>query len=133
MSTGSVHVERRCRQRFQLHLPLTIHVEGRVVHGYAQDVSARGLFVFAELAVGVGDVLELIFTMPAEVTLGERERVRARGRVLRTASSSAGPGGIAVQLDSYQYLPSAECEPVAELARVSTGQATGARVSADVG
>jgi len=126
MSTDSVQLERRCGQRFQLHLPLMLHVEGRTVHGYAQDVSSRGLFLFAEALIEAGTVVELTFTMPSEVTLGENMRVRARGRVLRTAIPLAGPAtGMAVQLDSYQYLPSPECQPAAELARIPAANSAG--------
>lgn len=130
MSTEPGQVERRCGQRFQLHFPLTISIRGRGVHGYAQDVSARGLSIVAELSVAVGDAVELIFTMPSEVTLGENMRVRAQGRVLRAPSSSTARGGIAVRLDSYQHLPSPECESAPELAPESASQATDPRVSA---
>jgi len=130
MSIEPVQLERRCGQRFQLHFPLTISMSGRVVHGYAQDVSARGLSIVAELSVAVGDAVELIFTMPSEVTLGQSMRVRAQARVLRASASSAAPGGIAVRLDSYQHLPSPECESASEPAPVSASPATDPRVSA---
>lgn len=120
MSTDPVRLERRSGQRFQLHLPLMIHVDGKTVPGFTQDVSARGLFLYTEAALAEGAVVELTFTMPSEITLAESMRVRCRGRVLRADPSPAGPrAGIAVQLDSYQYLPSLECEPTPELARVS--------------
>jgi len=120
MSTDSVQLERRCGQRFRSHIPLALHVEGRGIPGYAQDVSGRGLFLYADTSVREGTVVELTFTMPSEITLGESMRVRARGRVLRTASSLSGATcGIAVQLDSYQYLPSLECEVAPAIARVS--------------
>ena len=120
MSTDSVRLERRSGQRFALTLPLTLHRDGQTLPGYAQDVSARGLFLFAEAPVSQGEVVELTFTMPSEITLAESMRVRARGRVLRAASSRSGPTcGIAVQLDSYQYLPSLECEAAVAYSRIS--------------
>ena len=126
MSTDPVRLERRSGQRFQLHLPLTIHVDGKTVPGFTQDVSARGLFLYTEAQLAEGAVVELTFTMPSEITLAENMRVRCRGRVLRAAPSQAGPRtGIAVQLDSYQYLPSLEGEPTAELPRVSATDSTG--------
>ena len=122
MSTDSVRLERRSGQRFQLNLPLTIHVDGRSVAGYAQDVSSRGIFLFAEVSVAPGAIVELTFTMPSEITLGESMRVRARGRVLRTEPSvSRNASGMAVLLESYEYLAEAASEASAELARVSTG------------
>ena len=125
MSIDPVRVERRSGQRFQLHLPLAIHVDGKAVPGFTQDVSSRGLFLYTEAQLAEGAAVELTFTMPSEITLGESMRVRARGRVLRADSSQAGPRtGVAVQLDSYEYLPSLESEPTPELARVSVADAT---------
>jgi hypothetical protein len=125
MSTDPVRVERRSGQRFQLHLPLAIHVDGKAVPGFTQDVSSRGLFLYTEAQLAEGAAVELTFTMPSEITLGESMRVRARGRVLRADSSQAGPRtGVAVQLDSYEYLPALESEPTPELARVSAADAT---------
>src|SRR4030081_1301358 len=126
MSTNPVHIERRCGQRFQLHLPLTIHFNEKTVPAFTQDVSSRGLFLYTEAKLAEGSVVELTFTMPAEITLGESMRVRGHGRVLRADLSQGGPRtGIAVQLDSYQYLPSRECEPTAVLVRASAPDARG--------
>ena len=125
MNTDPVQVERRSGQRFQVHLPLTIHVDGKAVPGFTQDVSSRGLFLYSEAQLAEGAGVEVTFTMPSEITLGESMRVRARGRVLRAHCSQAGPQtGIAVQLDSYEYLPSLESRPTPELARVSVADAT---------
>lgn len=126
MSTDPVRIERRSGQRFELHLPLIIHVDGKDVPGFTQDVSARGLFLYTEARLAEGAAVELTFTMPSEITLTESMRVRCCGRVLRASPSQAVPRtGVAIQLDSYQYLPSLECEPTAELARVSTADSRG--------
>src|SRR5580658_2105280 len=77
-------VERRGAQRFEVGLPLAIRFEERTLHGFAQDLSARGMFFYAETALPEGAVVEITFTMPSEVTLGESMPVRCRGRVLRT-------------------------------------------------
>jgi len=119
-------VERRGAQRFELYLPLAVHFEGRTVPGYAQNLTGRGIFFYAETALPEGAVVELTFTMPAEITLGENMPVRCRGRVLRAAGhSQAGQRtGIAAQLDSYQYLP---CdEPISQFVRVSAATDAGA-------
>jgi len=125
MSTDPVRVERRSGQRFQLNLPLTIHVDGKAVPGFTQDVSSRGLFLYTEAQLAEGTMTELTFTMPSEITLGESMRVCGRGRVLRTALFQGGPRtGIAVQLDSYEYLPPLESGPTPGLTRVSVPDAT---------
>ena len=123
-------LERRGAQRFEVHLPLSIHFEGRMVPGFTQDLSGRGIFFYAETALPQGAVVELTFTMPSEITLTENMPVRCRGRVLRSSvpqarhSQDGQRSGIAVQLDSYEYLPSGE--PAAQFVRVSSASAAGA-------
>ena len=117
--------ERRGAQRFEVNLPLAVHFEGRTVPGFTQDLSGRGIFFYAETALPEGAVVELTFTMPSEITLAENMPVRCRGRVLRASASQAGQrSGIAVQLDSYEYLPSNE--PIAPFVRVSAASTAGA-------
>jgi hypothetical protein len=115
-------LERRGAQRFEVNLPLAVHFDGRTVPGYTLDLSGRGIFFYAETALPEGAVVELTFTMPSEITLAENMPVRCSGRVLRASASQAGQRcGIAVQLDSYQYLPSNE--PIAPFVRVSATSA----------
>src|SRR5713226_9492053 len=102
-------LERRGAQRFEMHLPLAVHFDERTVAGFTQDLSGRGIFFYADAVLTEGAVVELTFTMPSEITLGENMPVRCRGRVLLSSASQAGQlNGIAVQLDSYQYLPANE-------------------------
>ena len=130
MSTDPNRLERRGAQRFEVHLPLAVHFEGRTVPGFTQDLSGRGIFFYAETALPEGAVVELSFTMPSEITLGENMPVRCRGRVLRSSASQDGHShvgqrsGIAVQLDSYEYLSSNA--PDAQFVRVSASSAAGA-------
>jgi hypothetical protein len=125
MSTDPNRLERRGAQRFEVHLPLAVHFDGRTGPGFTLDLSGRGIFFYAETALPEGAVVELTFTMPSEITLAENMPVRCRGRVLRASASQAGQrNGIAVQLDSYEYLPSDE--PVTQFVRVSAVSAAGA-------
>ena len=118
-------LERRGAQRFEVYLPLAVHFEGRTVPGFIEDLSGRGIFFYAETTLPQGAVVELSFTMPSEITLGENMPVRCRGRVLRTSASQAGQrSGIAVQFDSYEYL--AANQPGAQFVRVSAGGTPGA-------
>jgi len=123
-------LERRGAQRFEMNLPLAVHFDGRTVPGFTQDLTGRGIFFYAETTLPESAVVELTFTMPSEITLGENMPVRCRGRVLRASSSQdvhphvGQRNGIAVQLDSYEYLPSNE--PTAHFVRVSPSSATGA-------
>jgi hypothetical protein len=115
MSTNGL--ERRGAQRFELHVPLSIHFDGRTVAAFTQDLSGRGIYFYSDTPLPEGAVVELTFVMPSEVTLGESMPVRCRGRVLRASAFQAGHSGIAVQLDSYEYLPSNQ--PTTQFVRVS--------------
>jgi hypothetical protein len=128
MSTETHRMERRGAQRFEMHLPLAVHVAGKTVPGFTQDLSGRGIFFYAETVLPEGAVVELTFTMPSEITLAENMPVRCRGRVLRACASAADQSkaaprtGIAVQLESYQYLP--PDEPSSHFVRLSPAGAT---------
>jgi hypothetical protein len=130
MSTDPNGIERRGAQRFEVQLPLSVHFDGRTVPGLTQDLSGRGIFLYAEVAPPLGAVVELTLTMPSEITLTENMPVRCRGRVLRSSASQASHSqgdqrnGFAVQFDSYEYLPSGE--PIAHFVRVSAASADGA-------
>ena len=120
MSTEPIRLERRAGHRFEVHLPLAVHFEGQTTPGFTEDLSGRGIFFYTEASLSEGSVVELTFTMPAEITLAESMRVRCRGRVLRPSASDAGEKiGVAVRLDSYQYLPDEESESMAALARAA--------------
>lgn len=120
MSTNPVQLERRVGQRFEFNLPISIEFEGRTFSGFCQNLSTRGVFLFSEASLPEGAVVQLIFTMPSEITLAESMRVRCRGRVLRSPSSNAAQGnGLAVQLDSYQYLDTPSSTSSVELTRSS--------------
>jgi hypothetical protein len=127
-------VERRGAQRFEVHLPLVIQFEGRTVPGFTQALSGRGIFFYAEASFPEGAVVELTFMMPSEITLAESMPVRCRGRVLRRSASSGAysqeahaansqRSGIAVQFDSYEYLPASES--IGQFVRVSAANAGG--------
>lgn len=130
--TSPNRLERRGAQRFEVHQPLAVHFDGQTVPGFIQNLSGRGIFLYAETALPQGAVVELTFTMPSEITLAENMPVRCRGRVLRSAAPMAGNlqasqaqggqrTGIAVRLDSYEYLPTSEL--VSQFVRVSAASA----------
>lgn len=117
-------LERRGAQRFEVHLPLVARFEGCSVAAFTQDLSGRGIFFYTEAMLPEGGMVELTFTMPSEITLGESMPVRCRGRVLRAAMAQGGKrNGIAVQLLSYEYLPVDESLPVSQFARASAASA----------
>lgn len=115
-------LERRGAQRFEVNLPVAVHFDGQTVPAFTQDLSGRGIFFYTEAVLREGTVVELTFTMPSEITLGENMAVRCRGRILRANPAQRGQrNGIAAKLDSYEYLPTDEKAPLSQFARVSAG------------
>lgn len=117
MSTPPVQVERRVGQRFSYLLPLSLRQPAACLEGvgFTQDLSSRGVFFFTDAPLTEGSELEITLRMPSEITLGESMPVRCRGRILRVvrptvkgvthASQVEKKIGVAVRLDSYEYLP----------------------------
>ena len=112
MSSDQVHLERRAAQRFDFHLPVFLRIPGseREACGFSQDLSARGVLLYTELPLSVGDAVELTLVMPSEITLGESMHVRCRAQILRVAGAAESLHaemrfGVAVCLKAYEYLP----------------------------
>lgn len=117
-------LERRGAQRFEVNLPVAVHFEGRTLPAVTHDLSGRGIFFYTEGALPEGAMVELTFTMPSEITLGENIPVRCRGRVLRAdPPQGSQSNGIAARLDSYEYLPADDRVPMSQCARVSAASA----------
>ena len=106
MPISSVHLERRAAQRFDFHLPIELSCGDACGQGFTQDISARGIFFYSEMALQEGAAVDITLRMPSEITLGETMRVRCRGkviRILKTGNSSK--LGVAASLEAYDYLP----------------------------
>jgi hypothetical protein len=100
--------ERRGEQRFPLRLPVVV----RSMHGGVQeessltrDVSARGAFFYLDGKLAEGTPIELILTLPAEITLTESIQVRCKGRVVRVVGAINGGGktGVAAVIEQYDF------------------------------
>ena len=104
----SDRLERRCGQRFSLHVPVSLRLCGSEHEsgGFTQDLSARGSYLFTDFPLAVGETIEVTLLMPSAITLGESMRVRCRGKVLRVVQPTAGTRlGVAVHYAGYEYLP----------------------------
>jgi hypothetical protein len=120
MNDNLNRIERRGAQRFEVHQPVAIRWEDRTFTGFTQDLSSRGVFFYCEAQLPDGAAVELTFTMPSEITLGESMPVRCQGHVLRAAAAQNGTrNGIAVYLKSYEYLRADEEMPICQFARIS--------------
>jgi PilZ domain len=124
MNSGPVRLERRAAQRFDFQLPLTVRWSNGEHSGcgFTQDLSTRGVFFYTDSPLAPGDAVEIVLVMPSEITLTENSRVRCNGRVVRLADPAVGSkSGVAVQIESYEYLPDAAspAEVSGEFSRVA--------------
>ena len=104
--------ERRTAQRFRIKLPMTVRWTTGSAVGEARteskDVSSRGVYFFLPKEVKNGSPVEIILTLPHEITLAGPVRVRCLGRVQRSASEEEGRTGIVAEIERYEFLRSDE-------------------------
>lgn len=79
--------ERRTTRRYDLSLPVLIRVPAEKMidsqRGKTRDISTRGLYFVMDQNLQAGSHLDLILTLPAQVTSGAEVLVHALGKVLR--------------------------------------------------
>ena len=101
--------ERRRTKRYPLKLPLSVRPSGIPTAGEilteCRDVSSHGVFFFLEQPLKSGSTLDLLLTLPSEITRGEPVRVRCEARVQRTETAGEGRVGIAAKIERYRFLP----------------------------
>lgn len=107
MNTTPDRLERRCGQRFEVQVPISVRLSGSKHEscGFTQDLSSRGSFFYTDFPLAPGETVEVTLLMPSEITLGESMMVRCHGTVLRVVQPSLGTRlGVAVHFSSYEYL-----------------------------
>jgi hypothetical protein len=104
--------ERRNAQRFQIKLPLTVRWTSGTAVGEAatesKDVSSRGVFFFLPKEIKKGAPVEILLTLPHEITLAGPVRVRCLGRIQRTELSVSDTIGVVAAIERYEFLRSDE-------------------------
>jgi PilZ domain-containing protein len=100
--------ERRNTQRFQMRLPLTVRWTTGAAVGEtsteSRDVSSRGVYFFLSKDVKQGSAIEILLTLPNEITLAGPVRVRCLGRVQRTEARDEGAIGVVAAIERYEFL-----------------------------
>ena len=101
-------IERRSAQRFQINLPLTVRWTSASAVGEAatlsENVSSRGVYFFLPKEVKQGAPVEILLTLPHEITLAGPVRVRCLGRIQRTESEAADKVGVVAAIERYEFL-----------------------------
>jgi hypothetical protein len=100
--------ERRSARRFQIKLPMTVRWTSGMAVGEAEtesrDVSSRGVYFFLPKQVTNGSPVEIILTLPHEITLAGPVRVRCLGRIHLTEDDTSGRSGIVAEIHRYVFL-----------------------------
>ena len=105
MSTSQLGIERRVAQRFDYHRSVSIRQGSAEGLAFTQDLSARGMFLYTDMVLHVGDDLEVVLDMPSEITLSTDTRVRCQVKVLRVSpAASSQKSGVAVLVRNYEFL-----------------------------
>ena len=107
-------VMERCRAvRFKFQLPLIVRwTDGSVDHevsAVSEDVSSRGIYFFLGERVKTGKSIEVVLTLPHEITFAGKLKVRCFGRIQRSTlriawRSSASVGFSSVRSTSSRCL-----------------------------
>ncbi|HXY01861.1 MAG TPA: PilZ domain-containing protein [Candidatus Limnocylindrales bacterium] len=83
----SVMTERRTARRYDLTLPISIRFAANSTvsrqDGKTRDISTRGLYFVIPQELEAGSELDIMLTLPAEVTHGGDVFVRAQGKIVR--------------------------------------------------
>jgi hypothetical protein len=106
--------ERRSSRRFAMRLPLIVRWTDETVVGEAstesREVSSRGVYFRLPKGLKSGAPVEIVMTLPHELTQAGPVRVRCLGRVLRSSSNSENPGevGVAAAIERYEFMRNEE-------------------------
>ena len=103
--------DRRTTRRYDLSLPVLIRVSRERVSdsqkGKTRDISTRGLYFVMDQDPQAGSRLDLVLTLPGEVTSGSEVLVHALGRVLRVEPRIEDGNtrmGVAVVIERYDIV-----------------------------
>lgn len=100
--------ERRSMQRYPIKLRLSVRPAGAPaaaeIQTESRNVSSHGVFFVLEQPVKSGSSLDIVLTMPSELTRDEPVRVRCEARVQRTENLGQGQVGVAAKIERYRFL-----------------------------
>lgn len=104
--TGALIQDRRISHRFALQVPITLVLPGTglKVIGKTRDISANGVFFYANLPLTEHQEIELLMTLPYEFAVTP-VRVACQARVLRVECDSlSGQQGMAAAIQRFDFL-----------------------------
>lgn len=102
--------DRRNARRFNLSLPLLVRfshngsMEEKIAH--TRDVSFRGVYFMMDAPPEQGSSVEIVLTLPQQITLAGEVRIRCFASIIRVEQRD-GTRGVAASIDRYEFLPAA--------------------------
>jgi hypothetical protein len=101
-------MDRRATERFPLNLPMTVRWTTPSGIAEAQtkseDVSSGGIYFCLSKRIEDGSPVEVVMTLPNQITSVGRMHVCCIGRVQRTEVIELNQIGLAVQLEHFEFL-----------------------------
>ncbi len=95
-----------------MRLPITVRWTDETVVGEisteSREVSSRGLYFHLPKGLKSGAPVEIVMTLPHELTQAGPVRVRCLGRVLRSSPDTTGQVGVAAAIERYEFLRNGE-------------------------
>jgi hypothetical protein len=102
--------DRRNARRFNMTLPVLVRfthngvIEEKVAH--TRDVSFRGVYFLIDAPPEEGSLVEIVLTLPQQITLAGEVRIRCAATILRVEDRQD-IRGVAASIDRYEFLPAA--------------------------
>jgi hypothetical protein len=105
-------IDRRRAQRFDFQLPVIVRwkhgSEMREVRTVAENLSSNGIYFSLREGIKDGTSVEVVVTLPNQITLAGPLSVRCFGRVQRCERKEGAKQGMAAAFEKFEFLPSNE-------------------------
>ena len=103
--------ERRVARRYDLSLPIMVRIPAQgfagTQSGRTRDISTKGLYFVIDQDVRAGSNLDIMLTLPKEMTNGEEVLVKASGKIVRVESRMEDGNerlGVAAVIERYDIM-----------------------------
>jgi hypothetical protein len=103
--------ERRVTRRYDLSLPVMVRIPtpgfAETQSGRTRDISTKGLYFVIDQDVRAGSDLDIMLTLPKEMTNGEEVLVKASGKIVRVESRMEDGNerlGVAAVIERYDII-----------------------------
>jgi hypothetical protein len=95
-----------------MRLPLTVRWSADAAanesNTESRDVSSRGVYFFLAKDLKEGSAVEILLTLPNEITMAGPVKVRCLGRVQRTEPRDASSVGVVAAIERYEFVRNTE-------------------------